>query len=48
MPSAPIQPASPPQSVEKHPAKVILVSLLALAAVSYVDYVTGYELLFFV
>ena len=28
--------------------KVILVSLLILAAVSYVDYVTGYEALFFI
>ena len=31
-----------------HTLKVSLVSLLCLAAVSYVDYVTGYEFLFFV
>jgi hypothetical protein len=31
-----------------HRVKIIMVSLLCLATVSYVDYVTGYEMLFFV
>ena len=31
-----------------HRVKIIVVSLLCLATVSYVDYVTGYEMLFFV
>ena len=41
-------PAAPPPIPKPHPVKVALVSLLTLATVSYVDYVTGYELLFFV
>jgi K+-sensing histidine kinase KdpD len=43
-----LQQASPSPPIEHHPAKIMLVSLLTLATVSYVDYVTGYELLFFV
>jgi K+-sensing histidine kinase KdpD len=48
MTAAQTQQASPAQPAEHDPAKVVLVSVLTLATVSYVDYVTGYELLFFV
>jgi K+-sensing histidine kinase KdpD len=48
MPAVQLQSISPSQPVDHHPAKVFAVSLLTLATVSYVDYVTGYELLFFV
>jgi hypothetical protein len=42
-------PAQPhPQRFPIHTVKVSLASLLCLATVSYVDYVTGYEFLFFV
>lgn len=41
-------PASPSEPVAEHPVKIFLTSLLTLATVSYVDYTTGYELLFFV
>jgi K+-sensing histidine kinase KdpD len=41
-------PQSPPQRSPLRTLKVSLVSLLCLATVSYVDYVTGYEFLFFV
>jgi hypothetical protein len=37
-----------PQRFPLRTLKVSLVSLLCLATVSYVDYVTGYEFLFFV
>ena len=48
MTAAQTRQASPAQPVESHPVKIALVSLLTLATVSYVDYKTGYELLFFV
>lgn len=41
-------PQPPPQRSPLRTLKVSLVSLLCLATVSYVDYVTGYEFLFFV
>jgi hypothetical protein len=41
-------PQPPPQRFPLRTLKVSLVSLLCLAMVSYVDYVTGYEFLFFV
>ena len=41
-------PEPPPQRSPLHTLKVSVVSLLCLATVSYVDYATGYEFLFFV
>jgi len=41
-------PQTPPQRSPLYTLKVSLVSLLCLATVSYVDYITGYEFLFFV
>src|ERR1035441_5109709 len=48
MTPAQLPPQPPPERFPLHTLKVGLVSLLCLAAVSYVDYVTGYEFLFFV
>ena len=46
--SAQLEPQPPRQSTSPRAWKVCLTSLLCLAAVSYVDYVTGYEFRFFV